>query len=158
MTPSRNCAEIIMRAEGLRLKAYKCPADIWTIGYGHTKGVREGDVITSAAAYAFLEQDMAEACEPVLRLCPNVNQNQLDALTSFVYNLGGKQFEASTLRRMVAGGNDTGAYWQFGQWVRGGGKILPGLVKRRAVEAALFRGDPDYMKHFEETPQGAASR
>lgn len=149
MTPSQNCAEIIKRAEGLQLGAYKCPADVWTIGWGHTKGVKPGDKVTTAQAEALLAEDMAEAAEPILRLCPNVNQNQLDALASFVFNLGGKQFESSTLRRMVAAGNDVGAYHQFGQWVRGGGKILPGLVKRRAVEAALFRGEPDYMKHFE---------
>lgn len=157
LAPSNNCLEIIKRAERLELEAYPDAAQGWllpTIGYGHTKGVKRGDRTTAAQANIWLAEDVNEAAQGVLKACPNVSQNQLDALTSFAFNTGVPKFRSSSLARLVASG-DPLAYQQFGRWVNGTdqkGKLvkLPGLVRRRAVESALFRGEPDYMKHFED--------
>ncbi|WP_277973003.1 lysozyme [Pantoea agglomerans] len=131
--------ELIRRSEGLFLQAYPCPANVLTIGYGHTAGVQPGDVITAEQADTFLQEDVAESVRAVNRLVTvPLTQNQFDALISFVFNLGIGNFRTSTLLKKLNAGDYTGAAKEFPRWVRAGGKQLPGLIKRRGAEKALF--------------------
>lgn len=131
--------EIIKKFEGLRLKAYKCPSGIWTIGYGHTKGVSKGQVITSEQAEELLIGDIAEACHTVSDLIEIPLSNyQFSALVSFVFNVGYARFAKSTMRKLINGGDLKRAVEQFDRWVYSGTTVLQGLVKRRAEEKALF--------------------
>lgn len=139
MRTSRKGIEFIKAHEGLRLDAYLCPAGVPTIGYGHTHGVKMGDRITEEQAEKFLIGDLAVAESEVNRYGLNINQNQFDALVSFVYNVGAGNFRSSTLLKMVkANPNDPDIAKQFSRWVYGGGKVLPGLVRRRNDEAKLY--------------------
>lgn len=134
-----NGLNIIKEFEGLRLQAYKCPADRWTIGYGHTAGVSANDVITEAQAISLLCQDVAESERAVNHYVHGpLTQNQFDALVSFVFNLGVGNFRTSTLLKKLNAGDNDGAAQEFGRWIHAGGKALPGLVRRRAAERALF--------------------
>jgi len=134
-----NGINIIKEFEGLRLQAYKCPADRWTIGYGHTAGVSANDVITEAQAISLLCQDVAESERAVNHYVHvPLTQNQFDALVSFVFNLGVGNFRTSTLLKKLNAGDNDGAAQEFGRWIHAGGKALPGLVRRREVERALF--------------------
>jgi len=135
---------LIKSAEGLRLKAYPDPGTgglPWTIGYGSTAGVTQNMVITEAQAEQMLAADLVRFERIVERLMRvPLNQGQFDALVSFTYNVGEGNFTKSTLLRKVNAGNTAGAAEQFSRWVNAGGKVLPGLVKRRAAERALFLG------------------
>lgn len=133
--------DIVKEFEGLRLETYKCPAGVWTIGYGHTRGVIPGDVITEAEAEALLAEDLEDS-EDAVRAFVNVelNQNQFDALVSFVYNLGSGNFNSSTLLRKLNNGDYLGAANEFNRWNKAGGVVLSGLVRRRNAEANLFIG------------------
>lgn len=133
--------------EGLRLEAYICPAGVWTIGYGHTRGVTPGMKISQATADRFLEQDLREAQRVVLLNTKGVTitQPQLDALTDFVFNVGPSQFRTSTLlRKLKAGAPAKEVATQFGRWIYARdsktGKMvtLSGLVRRRDWEAKRF--------------------
>jgi lysozyme len=133
--------EIIKQFEGLRLEAYKCPADVWTIGYGHTNKVKQGDVITEGEADILLALDVQEAERAVSSYVDvDINQNQFDALVSFVYNLGAGNFKSSTLLKKLNQGDYLGAANEFHRWNKAGGKVLRGLVLRREAEANLFIG------------------
>lgn len=133
-------APLVKKFEGLRLTAYKCPADVWTIGYGHTgKDVVQGLKWTQAQADAALMDDMAVAlCDVRKKVTRQLNDNQLAALVSFVFNLGGGAFGGSTLLKKINSGDIAGAGKEFGKWINAGGKPLPGLVKRRSAEAELW--------------------
>jgi len=126
--------------EGLELKAYQDSVGVWTIGYGHTgTDVKPGLTITEAQASVLLAADVAWAVTCVNKSVKSaVNQNQFDAMVDFVFNLGCAAFAQSTLLRMVNAGDFAGAAGQFGRWNKAGGKVLAGLTKRRAAEAALF--------------------
>lgn len=125
--------------EGLRLEAYLCPAGVWTIGYGHTKGAKPGMTITRQRAEALLKEDLLTAENTVNRLHLKINQNQFDALVSFVFNVGSGNFLRSTLlKKIQANANDPAIAEEFNKWTRGGGRVLPGLVKRRQQEAELY--------------------
>lgn len=139
MKTSDKGIELIKRHEELRLKAYKCPAGVWTIGYGSTGGVRPGDVITEAQAEVKLREDLRTAEREVGRHKLNINQNQFDALVSFTFNVGSGNFRSSTLlKRIKENPNHPDIENQFGRWIYAGGKRLPGLVKRRKEEANLY--------------------
>lgn len=141
MRTSENSLALIRQAEGLRLRAYKCPAGVWTIGFGTTAGVKEGQVITKERAEDLLRDDVKRFEDQVLRLVKvPLTQGQLDALVSFTYNLGAANLSNSTLLRLLNAGDYKGAAAQFDRWTKAGGKELPGLVKRRAAERALFEG------------------
>lgn len=133
---------LIKSAEGLRLKAYPDPGTgglPWTIGYGSTSGVTRNMVITEAQAEQMLAADLVRfelIVERAVRV--PVTQGQFDALVSFTYNVGEGNFTKSTLLRQLNAGDTAGAAEQFSRWVHAGGKVLPGLVKRRAAERALF--------------------
>ncbi len=132
--------DLIKRWEGCELKAYLCPANVWTIGYGHTEGVHKGQVITLHQAEVILESDLEKYEEGVTKMLGGlkVTANQFSALVSFAFNLGITALANSTLLKMLKAGNHKAAAEQFGRWVKAGGKTLPGLVKRRAAEMALF--------------------
>lgn len=139
MTTSNIGIELIKRHEGLRLQAYKCPADVWTIGYGHTRTAKQGLVITPLQAQELLKEDLLTAENAVNNLHLNVNQVQFDSLVSFVFNLGSGNFQRSTLlKKIKANANDPAISSEFAKWIRGGGRVLPGLVKRRREEAELY--------------------
>lgn len=139
MKISNKGIELIKRHEGLVLKAYRCPADKWTIGYGHTLNVKSTDVINKEQAEYFLRQDVKSAESDVNREKLNLTQNQFDALVSFVFNLGVGNFKKSTLLRKVkANPNDPTIRGEFERWIYAGGKVLSGLVKRRKEEADLY--------------------
>jgi lysozyme len=140
MMPSAACFALIRKSEGLRLKAYRDAVGVLTIGYGHTgPDVTEGKKITVDEAEALLHTDATHASDSVLKLTnSNVSQGQLDALTDFVFNLGARSLQGSTLLMKHKAGNYAGAAAEFGRWIHAGGKILPGLVKRRAAETHLY--------------------
>ena len=139
MKTSDNGIEFIKKHEGLRLKAYLCPAGKWTIGYGHTKGVKPGQVVTKEEAERLLREDLIVVENEINRHNLNINQNQFDALASFVYNVGVGNFRTSTLlKKIKANPNDKTIANKFKRWVYSNGKRLPGLVKRREEEAELY--------------------
>lgn len=120
-------------------KAYTCPAGVLTIGYGHTKNVQPGQVITEEEAEALLRADCADAEAAVARLVKvPLNQSQFDALVSFTFNVGAGNLERSTLLRRLNAGNYERAADEMLRWDRGGGRVLKGLTLRRDAERALF--------------------
>ncbi|WP_061238162.1 lysozyme [Ectopseudomonas composti] len=139
MRTSQQGLDLIKSFEGLRLSAYKCPADVWTIGYGTTYGVQPGQVITSERAEELLRDDVTKVEEQVLRTIKvPLKQGQFDALVSFTYNLGAGNLANSTLARLLNAGDYMGAAAQLDRWNKAGGKVLKGLVARRAAERAMF--------------------
>ena len=130
---------IIKEFEGCKLKAYLCPAGVWTIGYGHTDGVKEGDEITQQEADRLLADDVHSFTAGVQRLVTSdINRNQLGALVSFSFNLGLGNLRHSTLLKLVNAGDFVGAANQFPRWNKAGGKVLAGLTRRREAERKLF--------------------
>ena len=139
MKTSENGINLITSHEGLRTRAYRCPAGVWTIGYGHTKGVKEGQVVTVRQAIDFLKEDLESAENTVSKHLPGINQNQFDALVSFVFNVGAGSFGRSTLlRKAKINPNDPSIDEEFAKWHKAGGESLKGLVRRRADEAKLY--------------------
>ena len=139
MKTAQKGLELIKHFEGCELKAYKCPAGVWTIGYGHIKGVQEGDVITEQQADEMLVEELHEYENYVNTLVDvPLNQNQYDALVSWVYNLGGGNLKASTLLKVLNSGDYSGVPAQIMRWNKAGGKVLEGLTRRRQAEADLF--------------------
>ena len=130
---------LIKEFEGLRLKAYKCPGGVWTIGYGHTAGVKSGMVITEAQAEEYLKADLIVFERYLNGLGLALNQNQFDALVSFIYNVGTGNFSNSTLLRKVrANPQDNSIMDEFLRWVYSKGRVLPGLQRRRLAEMKLY--------------------
>lgn len=145
MVITNKLKELVREFEGCKLKAYKCPAGIWTIGYGNTqydngKAVKEGEVITLDRAEQLLEVILIKFVQQVGELVKSkVNQNQKDALTDFAYNCGVGNLRSSTLLKKVnANPNDKTIRAEFEKWTRANGKVLNGLVKRRNAEANLY--------------------
>jgi lysozyme len=146
-------AELCRRFEGFRAKPYLCPAGVPTIGYGSThygdgkKVTLKDTPISQAVAHALLLSELFNTYAPgVLRLCPGLlplallesDWRKLNAIVDFAYNLGVGRLQTSTLRRKINAGDWEGARIELAKWVRGGGRVLPGLVARRAAEAALI--------------------
>ena len=130
---------LIRRFEGCELRAYLCPAGVWTIGWGSTgPDVRPGDVWTQAQADARMQADALRFAKGTLALCPSLRGNDLCAIADFAYNLGLGRLKTSTLRRKINAGQMEAVAGELAKWTRGGGRVLPGLVRRRAAEAALF--------------------
>lgn len=131
---------IIKRFERLMLDAYRDPVGIWTIGYGHTAGVKEGDKTTPAGADIFLAHDLkdAEGAANQLVFC-ELNPNQFSALVCLVYNIGETQFATSTLLKLLNDQDYDGAAGEFHKWNHAAGQQLPGLTRRRQAEEELFR-------------------
>lgn len=139
---TREGFELIKRHEGLRLEAYRCPAAVWTIGYGHTKGVYKGMRISKDEAEMFLRQDVELVELQVVNTVGKLSDCKIAALVSFAYNVGIDAFRKSTLcRKVKANSDDASIRAEFGRWVFAGGKKLQGLVKRRAEEAEMYFGE-----------------
>ena len=137
--------DLIKKFEGCKLKAYKCPAMLWTIGYGNTfypdgTKVKEGDVITQQKAeeiFDVLLNDFAAKVDALVKL--NVTANNFSALVSFTWNVGVSNFRRSTLLRKVnANPKDPSIRAEFMKWTRANDKVLNGLVRRREAEAKLY--------------------
>ena len=156
MKVSDRCKEMIKHHEGVRFKPYRCPARLWTVGVGHVLYPDQGRLpldqrdafplapednraFSKAEVDGTLGADLQRFEVGVARLFPmGLTQNQNDALVSFAFNLGLGGLQRSTLRQKVLRGEVEEAADEFLKFTRGGGKILPGLVKRRNDERALF--------------------
>jgi len=139
MKASEKAYSLIRRFEGLRLTAYRCPAGVWTVGYGHTSGVVPEMTITKERATEFLKQDIIVAEGIVNAECINLRQCQFDAIVSFVFNVGGGNFRKSTLLKKIrANPDDNSIMDEFLRWVYAKGVVLPGLQKRRLAEMKLY--------------------
>ena len=161
--------DLMHKYEGMRNRPYLCPAHIWTIGYGHvlyqeqirlpvvrvpdkhTPMIRkemplkaeDNRVWTKTEIDELFKADVASFERGVLRLVPGCvgHQGRFDALVSFAFNAGLGNLQRSTIRMKANRGDWEGAAEAFMAWTRGGGKVLPGLVKRRQAEMALFLGE-----------------
>ncbi len=140
MNVSENGLNLIKTFEGCRLTAYKCPAGVWTIGYGHTGAdVKQGLKISRERADSLLKQDVLVHSNNVSRLVKvPLTQNQFDALVSFEYNVGYANFSKSTMLRLLNQRQYLAAANQFDRWIYANRKVLSGLVKRRKAEKTLF--------------------
>ncbi len=143
MRTSQNGIDLIKFFEAFRAQAYHLdvdPPNVWTVGYGHTHGVKQGLTVTEPEATALLCQECRRielAIVPAIQV--PVSQNQFDALVSFAYNLGTGALLGSTLLKRLNAGDYLGAADQFPKWVHGSkGDVLPGLVTRRNRERDLF--------------------
>ena len=131
--------ELIRRFEGLRLRAYYCPAGVLTCGFGSTgPDITPTTVWTLQQATDRMRADARRFALGTLKLCPGLSGGRLAALADFSYNLGLTRLKGSTLRRRVLAGDGDAAVVELRKWVRGGGRVLPGLVLRRAAEARLL--------------------
>jgi lysozyme len=139
--------KLIKSFEGYRSEAYICPAGKLTIGYGHTSGVKEGDTCTEEQADIYLQEDLQWAEKAVNAQNLRLSQFQFDALVSFVYNVGSGNFQESTLlKRIKANPKDYAAIEEeWKRWKYSKGKVLKGLVRRRAAEYELYRNGFFYM-------------
>ena len=131
----------IIDFEGCKLTAYRCPAGVWTIGVGHTRGVKQGQKITEAQAISLLKGDLLPCENYVNNLGVCKTQGQFDALVDFCFNLGTGALGRSTLLKFIRQGKaEQYIRGEFAKWVKSGGKTLAGLVKRRAWEADRYFG------------------
>ena len=142
MRISEHGRELIKQFEGLRLEAYQCSAGVWTIGYGHTLGVKEGMTISNDMAERLLDTDIGRIT-PVINAYINVEitQSMFDALCSFVFNIGTGAFVKSTMLRLINKRKFEKAYLEFHRWVYANGAVSQGLVNRRKIERELFARD-----------------
>lgn len=144
MNLSKSIKDKIKAWEGCRLVGYRCPAGVPTIGYGHTgPEVKIGQRITQAQADEYFERDIARFSVLMMDALRNVKMKgcQFDALTSLAYNIGVGNFKSSTLLKKVkADADDPSIRQEFARWINAGGRVLPGLVKRRAEEANHYFG------------------
>ena len=139
MRASSTLIAAIKKFEGVRLTAYQDSVGVWTIGFGHTAGVKKGDKITEYQAEQFLREDLKKF-EAVADKCKRIStQGKYDAILDFIYNCGPANWNSSTLKKYIEAGK---AVWeiqeQFLRWVNAGGKKLGGLVTRRIWEANRF--------------------
>lgn len=143
MKISQNGRKLIEEFEGLRLSAYQDSVGVWTIGYGHTKGVYPGMVISLEQANVLLDEDVTSHATGIFKYVQvALNQNQFDALVSFHFNLGANILQGSTLLNNINSKNWQAAANEMMAYVHAGGQVLPGLVRRRKAESELFlKGD-----------------
>ena len=140
---------LIKSHEGPRTNAYQDPVGVWTIGYGHTGTAKPGQQISEAQAEQLLRKDVGWAEDAVRKnVKVPLTQGQFDALVSFTFNLGAGALGRSSLLQKLNAGDYAGAQAEFGKYVHAGGRVLPGLVRRRTEEAQLFGG---------QAPQGNAA-
>ena len=141
---SNSGINLICGFEGLKLKAYDDSVGVWTIGFGTTiypNGikVKKGDICTLEQAKAYMAHDLKKFESAVnSAVAVPINQNQFDALVSLAYNIGTGAFKESTLLKKLNESDYKAAAAQFAVWNKAGGKVMPGLVNRRAVERKLF--------------------
>lgn len=134
--------DLVKESEGCKLDAYKCPAGVWTIGWGTTgKGITEGTSWTQYTADRVLNADCYLALQSAHAASPTLKDQSVykqAAIADFVYNLGIGKYMKSTLKQRVDAGQWEAAKFELRRWVNGGGKVLPGLVKRREKECELL--------------------
>jgi len=156
MNISPKAVEMVKHHEGVRFKPYRCPAKLWTIGVGHVLYPDQGKMpVDQRDSYALRPEDSrtfsAEEVNGILRadlqrfergvllFCTvNLTQGMFDSLVSFSFNCGLGTLQRSTLRQKLLRGDKAGAAEELLKYTKGGGKVLPGLVKRRQDERALF--------------------
>ena len=160
MKVSDKCIKLIRHHEGVRFRAYRCPAKLWTIGVGHVLYPLQGRLpldqrqdfqlqaqdnrtFTTEEVDGILHNDLARFERGVTTLCPiSLTQGQFDSLCSFSFNCGLGTLQRSTLRQKLLRGETEDAAQELLKYVIGGGRVLPGLVKRRQDERAVFLGTP----------------
>tara|TARA_B110000211_G_scaffold84129_1_gene98526 strand:- start:15658 stop:16101 length:444 start_codon:yes stop_codon:yes gene_type:complete len=141
MITSEEGASLIKKFEGCKLEAYQCAAGVWTIGYGHTKEVSEGDVISQFEAEDLLTYDLQEFEGYVLDyVSVPMKQNEFDALVSWTFNLGSGNLRSSTLLKKLNDHKYKEVPTEIRRWNKAAGKVLDGLVRRREAESLLFQG------------------
>ena len=146
---------LLKKFEGCKLKAYRCPANVCTIGYGHTSAagapqVVDGMIITQADAEDILKRDIVKYEIAVMDLVKvQLTQNQFDVLVDFAYNAGVGNLKSSTMLKKVNAGDLDAVPAELMKWTKGGGKVLPGLVRRRQAASAWWSAD----QHVEEQEQ-----
>ena len=141
MNISQEGISLIKKFEGCELEAYKCAAGVWTIGYGHTKDVKEGDSILKEDAESMLMHELQEYCNYVdIAVKVDLKQNEFDALVSWTYNLGPTNLNSSTMLRVLNEGKHDEVPAQMKRWNKASGQVKQGLVRRREAEALMFEG------------------
>ena len=141
MIISKKGTDLIKDFEGFRTHAYQDAVGVWTIGYGHTKGVQPTDVISAAEGDMMLSTELEEYENWVTKLVDvPLDQHQFDALVSWTYNLGPTNLKSSTLLKVLNAGYYEQVPDQIKRWNKAGGKELEGLTRRRTAEAHLFAG------------------
>ena len=142
MNISQEGLSLIKKFEGCEYNAYKCAAGVWTIGYGHTEGVKEGDLVTQQEADELLKKDVEIFEKEVMKaVTVPMHQHQFDALISWTFNLGGANLNASTMLKVLNQGAYEDVPAQIKRWNKAGGKVLDGLTRRRLAESLLFEGN-----------------
>ena len=141
MKISKEGIALIKKFEGIELQAYQDSVGVWTIGYGHTKGVKEGDNISLKKAEQMLEEELVEYEGYINNMVElGLEQNQFDAMVAWVYNLGPTNLGQSTLLKVLNQGLFNEVPYEIKRWNKAGGEVLNGLVRRREAEALLFEG------------------
>ena len=141
MNISQEGISLIKKFEGCELEAYKCAAGVWTIGYGHTKDVKEGNSITKEQAESMLVHELQEYCSDVdIAVKVDLKQNEFDSLVSWTYNLGPTNLNSSTMLRVLNEGKHDEVPAQMKRWNKASGQVKEGLVRRREAEALMFEG------------------
>jgi len=141
MNISEEGLSLIKKFEGCELKAYRCAANVLTIGYGTTKGVTEDMEITKEEAESILKEEMHEYESYINDMVKvPLKQNQFDAMVSWVFNLGSGNLSSSTLLKKLNNSEYDEVPSQIKRWNKAGGKVLDGLIRRREAEALLFEG------------------
>ena len=139
MKCSQEGLALIKKFEGCRLKAYRCSANVLTIGYGHTGGVKEDDTISQPEADELLENDIAKFEEYVSdNVIVELKQNQFDALVAWTFNLGVGNLRNSTMLKKLNEADYDSIPFEMRRWNKAGGKTLDGLIRRREAESLLF--------------------
>ena len=142
MKTSAEGIALIKKFEGLELDSYQCSANVWTLGYGHTQGVAEGDSCSEEEAEIILVNDLKEFETYVNALVDvALDQNQFDALVAWTFNLGPTNLRTSTLLKKLNAGDYNDVPSEIKRWNRAGGQVLDGLIRRREAEALLFAGE-----------------
>ena len=133
--------KLIKESEGCKLTSYKCAAGVWTLGYGQTKGIKEGMVWTQNQADEDLVKTALEVLNRAIKYSPilaTANMEKQAAIADFIYNLGVGNYATSTLKKKVDAGDWVAAASEIKRWDKAAGKVLKGLTVRRAKEAALL--------------------
>ena len=139
MKCSQEGLALIKKFEGCRLESYRCSANVLTIGYGHTAGVKEGDVISQPEADKLLEEDIAKFEDYVNdNVIVELNQGQFDALVAWTFNLGPGNLRESTMLKKLNNQEYESVPFEMRRWNKAGGKTLDGLIRRREAESLLF--------------------
>ena len=149
MQISKTGIELLKHFEGCELKAYQDSVGVWTIGYGHTKGIYEGLEITQSEAEKMLQDELPEYEGYITdKVVPLLQQHEYDALVCWVYNLGPTNLSSSTLLKRLNAGEFKDVPFQMKRWDKAGGQPLLGLTRRRNAEALLFKGEDwkDYLE------------